>query len=198
LVTEREREYQRAWNAAHPGYSTERSRAYRALHPEEVRVYDREYKKAHPEQGRAWLAANPGKTAEYSHKYYVTHRPQRCAEARMWYAEHPEQARATGLAWRKANPERVAAVGARRRALKLSAACGDPAAIRRLYRQAKENKKIRCYLCGELIPMGERHVDHIIPLSKGGEHSARNMAICHASCNLHKNDKLPEEIGLLL
>jgi len=75
---------------------------------------------------------------------------------------------------------------------------GDKAAIKAIYRQARENKKVRCYLCCGLIPLGERHVDHIVPLSKGGKHKASNLGIAHSSCNLSKGAKMPQEVGVLL
>lgn len=35
-------------------------------------------------------------------------------------------------------------------------------------------------------------VDHIIPLSKGGEHSYRNVQLAHAFCNQSKGSKVIE------
>jgi 5-methylcytosine-specific restriction endonuclease McrA len=37
----------------------------------------------------------------------------------------------------------------------------------------------------------------VIPLSRGGMHTASNLDIACASCNMHKHAKLPEEIGML-
>jgi 5-methylcytosine-specific restriction endonuclease McrA len=97
-----------------------------------------------------------------------------------------------------ANKATTSAYSAKRRALKAGSAVGDPAATKALYRQARENKRVRCYLCGKLIPMGRRHVDHVYPLVKGGAHGGPNLAVACATCNLKKKDKLPHEIGLLL
>jgi len=36
------------------------------------------------------------------------------------------------------------------------------------------------------------HVDHYIPLSKGGKHIASNLVISCASCNVRKNNKMPD------
>ena len=52
------------------------------------------------------------------------------------------------------------------------------------------DEPIRCYLCGELIPLGDRHVDHKHPLSKGGKHCVSNLGITHSFCNLSKNDNI--------
>lgn len=80
----------------------------------------------------------------------------------------------------------------------LGATVGNLAEIKELYRKAKEDPKVRCYLCKKLIPIDHRHVDHIVPLSQGGAHRSSNLAVACDECNLKKSAKLPEEIGLLL
>jgi 5-methylcytosine-specific restriction endonuclease McrA len=87
---------------------------------------------------------------------------------------------------------------AKRRAIKHGVTIGDIAEIRAVYRRARETENVECYLCGKLIPLGGRHVDHVIPLCKGGAHTGGNLGIAHATCNLKKGSKLPEEIGLLI
>lgn len=42
----------------------------------------------------------------------------------------------------------------------------------------------------------ERHLDHVIPLSRGGAHSEDNIRVTHARCNLKKGTKLVEELDL--
>lgn len=37
------------------------------------------------------------------------------------------------------------------------------------------------------------HIDHVIPLSRGGDHSYANVQASHATCNLRKHNSLPEE-----
>lgn len=50
-----------------------------------------------------------------------------------------------------------------------------------------------CYLCGRLLD-GDIHLDHVVPLSRGGVHSSANLRPTHATCNLRKGDKLLEEL----
>lgn len=58
-----------------------------------------------------------------------------------------------------------------------------------------------CYWCNCELN-GKYHIDHYIPLSKGGEHSIENIVISCPKCNLSKNAKNPYEyansIGMLL
>jgi len=54
-----------------------------------------------------------------------------------------------------------------------------------------------CYLCNEKIDLTERrgrrtglHIDHVIPIAKGGHDTIENKRPTHAKCNLAKRDKL--------
>ncbi len=49
-----------------------------------------------------------------------------------------------------------------------------------------------CGVCAVLITSDEKwHVDHIVPLSKGGAHSYANTQPAHAFCNISKGSKWP-------
>lgn len=51
-----------------------------------------------------------------------------------------------------------------------------------------------CGLCGEQIAsIDEMHVDHIIPLSRGGKDILANLQLTHARCNMDKGNTLFEE-----
>jgi 5-methylcytosine-specific restriction endonuclease McrA len=54
-----------------------------------------------------------------------------------------------------------------------------------------------CWLCGHPTDRTQVHpqpmaptVDHVIPISKGGEHSMANCRCAHSTCNVKKNNKL--------
>lgn len=63
----------------------------------------------------------------------------------------------------------------------------------------------RCHLCGCKTPKDKRgtyhpkapELDHIVPLSKGGEHSYRNTACACRQCNASKSDKILGQPSLL-
>lgn len=52
-----------------------------------------------------------------------------------------------------------------------------------------------CWWCGKPLDPQNYHVDHIIPLSKGGSNSPRNICCAHPLCNLSKTDKMPWEFA---
>lgn len=61
-----------------------------------------------------------------------------------------------------------------------------------------------CGLCVRPLPKDYKngklvHIDHKIPPDKpGGSHESDNLWLVHAECNLHKGDKLMEELNLPL
>lgn len=50
-----------------------------------------------------------------------------------------------------------------------------------------------CVYC--MTGEGPFHLDHVIPWSRGGDHSAENLCVSCAPCNQSKGDKLVEEWG---
>ena len=113
------------------------------------------------------------------------------ASNRRERAKHKDAYAARSKVWRSENLPYILAHNAARKALILGATIGNMADIEEVYRQAREDEPIRCYLCGGLIALGDRHVDHKVPLSKGGKHTAANLGITHSWCNLSKHDRMP-------
>lgn len=62
------------------------------------------------------------------------------------------------------------------------------------YKFVRSKEKIKCYYCGIEMSGKEAHIDHVIAISKNGNHSSENLAASCANCNLRKNSKLPSEI----
>jgi hypothetical protein len=52
----------------------------------------------------------------------------------------------------------------------------------------------RCQYCGGPA----ESIDHVLPRSKGGDHSWENVVACCRSCNVRKADRTPLEAGLQL
>ena len=86
----------------------------------------------------------------------------------------------------------------RRRALKLSAFVED---VR--WSEVMERGKWVCHLCGDNIPKDAKYpnpkfgtVDHVLPLSMGGQHSYANCKPAHLTCNCRKGAKPLGQLGL--
>jgi 5-methylcytosine-specific restriction endonuclease McrA len=46
-----------------------------------------------------------------------------------------------------------------------------------------------CHLCGLVVPPEEMSLDHLIPLARGGSHTADNLAVAHLVCNKKRGTK---------
>ena len=52
-----------------------------------------------------------------------------------------------------------------------------------------------CHLCGAAIEdLADLHVDHDLPLSRGGTSDISNLKPSHATCNMRKGNRLPGEL----
>jgi len=97
--------------------------------------------------------------------------------------------------WRKRNPDKRQAQvwiqNRRRRARRAQSTGKHTAADVRNQYNAQQG---RCYWCDVLV--GDiYHVDHVIPLSRGGSDGRENIVISCPFCNVSRGDKLPSEWG---
>lgn len=46
-----------------------------------------------------------------------------------------------------------------------------------------------CHICGLLADPDDWELDHVVPISRGGEHSHANTAVSHPKCNHLKGDR---------
>jgi 5-methylcytosine-specific restriction endonuclease McrA len=129
----------------------------------------------------------------YQSQYSKTHRIQMNAWAREWRRSNIEAARARNREYYKNNKDKNVAKFARRRA-RLKGNGISPYTLE----QILEKYGAVCYLCEVVIdlnaPRSARqkgweyglHLDHVIPISKGGPDCLDNVAPTHAICNLSK------------
>lgn len=50
-----------------------------------------------------------------------------------------------------------------------------------------------CYLCDKYLEPKQITLDHVIPLARGGTHTADNLKVACRSCNSQKHKKTPDE-----
>jgi 5-methylcytosine-specific restriction endonuclease McrA len=137
--------------------------------PEEYREYQRRYR----ERNRDRLREYRRKTSE-----------RRRVARRRHYVENADHARALARRWAAENPDRRRANEANRKARKLDQFIEDvdPRTVYAMHGGM-------CGICEQYID-GDFHVDHIIPLSKGGMHGYINVQPAHPICNRRKGDRV--------
>jgi 5-methylcytosine-specific restriction endonuclease McrA len=143
-------------------------------------------------------AANPDKYKKQTKKSYVLHQDRSRATARAYYHAHRierlkaqksyrernvETFRLRNLLWKQTHPHEVQAHNARRRARLANAVINDLTHQQWLTIQASQDH--RCYYCHKRRK-GRLTQDHIIALSKGGNHTISNVIGACRECNSRK------------
>lgn len=148
---------------------------------------------------RAWYTANKERRRESMAKWERANREARTARHRVYVAKNRDKVRTrnneTQMARRVANPAKFREDRRQRdrihpetprRYNSLRRARKKSAGIFRI--TANELRRLMsnpCYICGGPA----QHVDHIIPLSRGGRHSIGNLAPACQTCNHQKHTK---------
>lgn len=184
------------------------SRRYAAEHREERRQYGRrhyaECREQYNEYSRRWYIEHGEEMRQWNRRYRIEHAEAMREYNRHYDAEHREEKRMSRRRRRADNPEKVHEYGRacnhRRRARKLNSEGAHTAADIRLQWKSQTDRqgRLRCWWCGGVIVGADYHVDHRIPLARGGSNGAENIVIAHPTCNLSKGAKTPQEIGRLL
>ena len=197
---------QRAWTDAHRDQERQRSRQWyktnRDLVIERANERARSERERDPESVRTqtrermarWRAEHPDKARELSREHYEANASARREQARRRYASDPERFREQSRQWRKANPGQMNDQRRRRRAMQKGAAVVETIKLDVLF----ERDGRRCHLCRKKMLRKHASVDHLIPLSQGGDHSWVNVALAHHSCNARRGaGRVPAQLKLV-
>lgn len=132
------------------------------------------------QRARIWGEINADKKREFA-RLWRRNNPE---SRRSWVANNREKTRSYTKQFRQKNPEYNAIQSSRRRARILGTRKYDVTLkqIKKLYQQP-------CLYCGAPA----EHIDHIIPLSRSGEHRIGNLAPACKRCNLSKGNKFVTE-----
>jgi 5-methylcytosine-specific restriction endonuclease McrA len=136
----------------------------------------------------AYYIANQTAAKTSRKRYYLKNKKRMNARSRLWARTHKEQRLLIDRSWKKRNPDKLRANNARRRSRKV-AAKGRYTDLD-VHKQLDKQKGI-CYWCPAILT--KYHVDHKVPLSKGGSNYPRNIVCACPPCNLRKNNKMPAE-----
>ena len=119
---------------------------------------------------------------------YIQNKPAERERQRRWLSENIEKQRKSCRDWAKNNPEKMRAIVARRRALLVGS---GGRYTKDDISEMKLKQGNQCACCG--FALIDFHVDHVIPLTKGGTNWPDNLQLLCPPCNRSKGNKLPHE-----
>ena len=134
------------------------------------------------EKHSVWVEENRERRAEYSRKWYEDNREWHAENCRKWYAANRERMLECMKRYNEANPERKRADNHRRRAAEGSFTKEEAVAL-------LESQEYKCEYCGADLLETSYHLDHIVPVSKGGTSYIENITAACPPCNLSKGAK---------
>lgn len=148
-----------------------------------VRAKRAEYRRLHPDRVKASKKAS-----------YEKHRDKWLAYYDQWRSANYEQYRENIRQWNREHPAALNEYSQTHRARKLGASVCDFTVEQ--WEAVKKAYGGRCVYCGK---KGRKLTqDHVIPLSRGGNHTMDNIVPACQSCNASKHARTPEEAGYTL
>jgi 5-methylcytosine-specific restriction endonuclease McrA len=121
---------------------------------------------------KEWVIRNPEANHARVRRYQVSHREAMRRIDKKWSSTHRGARRKNEIS-RRARKKRAFIEHV------------DPLVV-------FERDKGMCGICGITVNKNSYHIDHVIPLSKGGAHCYANVQLAHAQCNIAKRDALPK------
>lgn len=145
------------------------TRAYRVSNKDKILAKNKAWREANPAYNKAWIEANSEKVLAYN---------------KAWREANADKMEAYGKAWREANPDRTAAIYGKGLATRRGGSASDIYDLELcipFYEEARRLSKDTGVL---------HHVDHIIPISKGGLHCQTNLQVLTAFDNFQKGNSV--------
>lgn len=166
----------REWRAENAPRLADYGRSYRANNHAKVKAIYAAYRAANPEMVKGWARLSR-----------LRNREKVAARDAAYYAANAEAIREKVLRWQRENPEACRIRGQNRRA-KMTGGKLSKDLAKKLFALQKG----RCPCCRQ--PLGsDYHLDHIIPLSRGGQNVDSNIQLLRKTCNHQKHARSPVE-----
>ncbi len=177
---------------------------YRIKNREKLSLQEKEYRKLNKDKyskfSKEWKKKNKDKISSAGKKYYEENSKDIKAYQKEYNIENKEKVAKRKKEYYKSEKGSMVKINSenKRRHIKKMKSDGT-LSLRYVYPLTKELQNLldkqdnkcnncRCKISRELKNI---HLDHHIPLSKGGSHSIDNVAWLCAECNMKKHDTLP-------
>jgi len=173
--------YQKQYREENPEYYKQ----YRQENKEQIAEHQKQYyqdnKEHRLEYSKQWQKDNKEQVAERKKQYREDNKERIAEYAKQYKQDNKEQILEYNKQWQKDNKELVNAKNAKRRAIKRGVTVENFTA-----QDVLDMWGTVCHICFDPIDLNDWHMDHVYPLSKGGEHSLNNVKPSHPKCNMVK------------
>ncbi len=123
-------------------------------------------------------------------EYYAENRERILAVGTVYAAEHKEETAARHANWYQENKENILKKQLTHTRIRQARKAGAPVVEKVSTEYIFTRDKGICQICLKPCKLSEANIDHVIPLSKGGEHSRRNCVLAHSHCNQSKGNRV--------
>ena len=196
-MTKKELEYARRWRLENSDKVREYCRKYQKANREKRNERKRQKRRDNPEASREadrkWRTSHPESTRKATRKYLSANREHVREQKRKWRLANLEAALKRDHDWKQANPDLCRNHWSNRSARKRGATGGYTLKdIAGLF----DKQHGKCAACKDRITKSGRskyHIDHVIPLKRGGSNWPDNLQLLCKPCNLKKGSMPPEE-----
>jgi 5-methylcytosine-specific restriction endonuclease McrA len=178
-------------------------REWASKNKNKISGYDKDYREKNREKlvtrSKQWYEANKETVSAKAKIYRIENRDKKAAIDKKWSAANRDKTRASSRRWRERNPEKAKLVRQNNEAK-------HP--FRGRLKQQKRRQRIRenglflvtqedakkllsgvCFYCGA----PSKHIDHVVPVARGGSHSIGNLVGACQKCNQSKGSKFITE-----
>jgi len=162
-------------NARKKYYLGNTYKEWAAENKEKIRKKNKKYYSENKEKAKEWAAENKEKIRKKNKKYY---------------SENKEKAKIFRKKWQGNNPEKVREENFRRRT---NGKIEKGVIAKIINENILKYGIITCEKCKkQCLSSYDYHVDHIVPISKGGTNDCGNLQVLCAYCNLNKHTEIAD------
>lgn len=153
---------------------------------------------------KKWADKNIEKVRQNARNYQERHKEELKIKTDKYYQENKKEIHLRSKIWKRNNREKnnqIKYKWVRKNPLKIKASNARTKAFRKKFRKDTDlttNYLLKLYKQRDLCPYcglkaEEWHLEHILPLKRGGTHTKSNVIYCCATCNLRKQKRTLEE-----
>ena len=176
---EKKAAYDKAWREANKEKIAAKEKAYREANKAKEAAYNKAYREANKEklaaQQKAYRETNKQKILARQKSWHEANKEK----LKIHYKVNREKILARTKAWREINKEKISQQRAQRRFRKMH-----------IINHLLVAQRGKCASCHANV-IEKHHLDHIVPVAKGGTNDRSNFQLLCPTCNLKKSAKDP-------